>query len=264
MSDAVLMKLLERMLAIEKRLRRSEKMEFSTGSALSSLYAALNHYHSGGAITSGTISPSYLPTASTSQKGCAPQASAPSSGIRNVLAIDYGETGYKVAAMFDNTNPAALGAAAPGTSLIAARRDHVHPLPATVNNGYALQFGALVSSVPDSTTLYMGCMPSIAPTTLAGGRAVVIPKSATLKNIAIRWLESTPCSSESVQLYFRYDNTYDTTITTTFILSNTNARSLDNLSVAVSLAHFFEIKIVFPNMGTNGSGIFSGTAYFET
>jgi hypothetical protein len=31
--------------------------------------------------------------------------------------------------MFDTTNPAALGTAAPGTSLIAARRDHVHAAP---------------------------------------------------------------------------------------------------------------------------------------
>lgn len=64
--------------------------------------------------------------ASTSGSGKAPQATAPSSGIRNVVCIDNGETTYKNAALFDTTNPEPLGTASPGTSLIAARRDHVH------------------------------------------------------------------------------------------------------------------------------------------
>jgi hypothetical protein len=64
--------------------------------------------------------------ASTSAHGFVIKATAPSSGIRNVVAIDNSETVYKNTALFDTTNPAALGTAAPGTSLIAARRDHVH------------------------------------------------------------------------------------------------------------------------------------------
>jgi hypothetical protein len=65
--------------------------------------------------------------ASTSKHGLAIKATAPASGVRNVVAIDNGETAYKNTALVDSTNPAALGTAAPGTSLIAARRDHVHP-----------------------------------------------------------------------------------------------------------------------------------------
>lgn len=67
--------------------------------------------------------------ASTTKHGFALKAVAPASGIRNVIAIDNAETVYKNTALFDTTNPAALGTAAPGTSLIAARRDHVHATP---------------------------------------------------------------------------------------------------------------------------------------
>lgn len=66
--------------------------------------------------------------ASTSAHGLLLKATAPASGVRNVVAIDNGETAYKNTALFDSTNPAALGTAAPGSSLIAARRDHVHAL----------------------------------------------------------------------------------------------------------------------------------------
>lgn len=64
--------------------------------------------------------------ASTTKHGFILKATAPSSGIRNVVAIDNGETVYKNTALLDNTNPADPGTASPGTSLIAARRDHVH------------------------------------------------------------------------------------------------------------------------------------------
>lgn len=65
--------------------------------------------------------------ASTSNHGLILKATAPSSGIRNVVAIDNAETVYKNTALLDNTAPADLAASASsGTSLIAARRDHVH------------------------------------------------------------------------------------------------------------------------------------------
>ncbi|MFA5078837.1 MAG: hypothetical protein WC541_05060 [Dehalococcoidia bacterium] len=68
--------------------------------------------------------------ASTSAHGLLLKATAPASGLLNVVGIGNGETVYACKALFDNTNPAALGTAAPGTSLVAARRDHVHAAPA--------------------------------------------------------------------------------------------------------------------------------------
>jgi hypothetical protein len=68
--------------------------------------------------------------ASTTAHGLLVKAVAPAAGIQSIPAIRNGETAYVVREMFDNTNPAALGTASPGTSLIAARRDHVHEAPA--------------------------------------------------------------------------------------------------------------------------------------
>jgi len=74
--------------------------------------------------------------ASTTAHGFAPKATAPASGLRSVLAIDNGETVRSDKALFDATNPAALGTASPGSAMTAARRDHVHALPAgLVTNG---------------------------------------------------------------------------------------------------------------------------------
>ena len=67
--------------------------------------------------------------ASTTAHGFAPKATAPASGLRSVLAIDNGETVRSDKALFDATNPAALGTASPGSAMTAARRDHVHALP---------------------------------------------------------------------------------------------------------------------------------------
>ena len=47
-------------------------------------------------------------------------------GLLNVLGIINGELRPSWKVLFDTTNPAALGTVAPGTSTIAAHRDHVH------------------------------------------------------------------------------------------------------------------------------------------
>ncbi|MBP6582593.1 MAG: hypothetical protein KA204_03850, partial [Chromatiaceae bacterium] len=67
--------------------------------------------------------------ASTTKHGFSPKATAPASGLRSVMAIDNGETVRSDKALFDATDPAALGTASPGSAMTAARRDHVHPLP---------------------------------------------------------------------------------------------------------------------------------------
>lgn len=63
---------------------------------------------------------------STTKHGFAPKAVAPGAGLVNVLGIANGETVPSNKALFDTSNPAALGSAAPGTQVIASRRDHVH------------------------------------------------------------------------------------------------------------------------------------------
>lgn len=57
---------------------------------------------------------------------------APAAGLRSVLGIDNGETSFSSKALFDATAPStqALGdAAAVGSAMAAARRDHKHAFP---------------------------------------------------------------------------------------------------------------------------------------
>jgi hypothetical protein len=67
--------------------------------------------------------------ANTTNHGLLLKAVAPAAGLLSVPGIANGETAYALKALFDATNPAALGVAAPGTDIIAARRGHVHPMP---------------------------------------------------------------------------------------------------------------------------------------
>lgn len=64
--------------------------------------------------------------ADTITHGLLRKLTAPAAGLLNVLGIANTETTQGMKALFDTTNPAAIGTAAPGTQIIAARRDHVH------------------------------------------------------------------------------------------------------------------------------------------
>lgn len=67
--------------------------------------------------------------ASTSKHGLLLKATAPAANELNVVGIANGETAYANKALFDATNPEALGTVGPGTATVAARRDHVHTMP---------------------------------------------------------------------------------------------------------------------------------------
>lgn len=79
--------------------------------------------------------------ASTTAHGLLVKATAPSAGLRNVVGIDNSETAYTNKALFDATVPAAIGTAATGSAMTAARRDHVHPIP-TIGSEIVVEFAA--------------------------------------------------------------------------------------------------------------------------
>ena len=56
----------------------------------------------------------------------------PAANVRNVLGVDNGELRPSWKTALDAVNPANIGAAAPGTSLIFSHRDHVHNHPAAL------------------------------------------------------------------------------------------------------------------------------------
>lgn len=99
------------------------------GSAL--VAARRDHIHANPAIdTLAAATDITTLNTSTSAHGLAPKAVAPAAGLQNVLGIANGETALTNKPLFDTTNPASLGAVGPGTSLLAARRDHIHANPA--------------------------------------------------------------------------------------------------------------------------------------
>ena len=66
----------------------------------------------------------------TTNHGLLLTAVAPAATLLNVPGIANGETVYTLKPMFDATHPEDLGTAAEGAQVIAARRDHVHKMPA--------------------------------------------------------------------------------------------------------------------------------------
>ncbi len=76
---------------------------------------------------------------STTAHGLAPKAVAPATGLVNVLGIAYGETAITNKALFDATAPstqAFADAAAAGTAVASARRDHKHAMMANPVTGH--------------------------------------------------------------------------------------------------------------------------------
>ena len=104
--------------------------------------------------------------ATTSHHGLIVKPVAPAAGLTTIPAIENGETVWKNKAIFDTTNPEAPGAASPGTQLIAARRDHVHPAgagggdvtgPAGATDGHVALFdGATGKAIKDGGALAGG------------------------------------------------------------------------------------------------------------
>jgi len=107
----------------------------------SSAYAAAIHTQAETTITFTDLTTS---DASTAAHGFAPKAAAPASGLRNVLGIDNGETVRSDKALFSATVPSALGTAAAGSAMTAARADHVHAFPtAAVDARFPASIGSL-------------------------------------------------------------------------------------------------------------------------
>lgn len=115
-----------------------------------------------GTPSSGTLTNcTGYPAASTSVAGLAPIATAPTSTFINVVGIANGETAYTDKALFDATVPstqASADAAAAGTAVVAARRDHKHAMPVLLALGAtsstALKGDSIASSISDGDTTH--------------------------------------------------------------------------------------------------------------
>ena len=94
--------------------------------------------------------------ANTTNHGLLLQATAPGAELMNFVGLTNGETAYLNKPLFDTTNPANLGTVGPGTSLIAARRDHIHAAaPSVLGNG-ASQYQTIITGATPFTPVYSG------------------------------------------------------------------------------------------------------------
>lgn len=97
--------------------------------------------------------------ANTTNHGLALKATAPASGLINVLGIGNAETVYSMKPLFDATSPTtqAFGdAAAVGTATVSARRDHKHammanPVSGTINEIAYLATASTIGSLAVAT-----------------------------------------------------------------------------------------------------------------
>jgi len=107
----------------------------SVGPGTATVAARRDHIHANPAIdTLAAATDITTRDATTTAHGLVVRATAPGAGLVNVVGIGNGETAYTMKTMLDDTAPAAIGTAAAGTAVTAARRDHVHALTTLANN----------------------------------------------------------------------------------------------------------------------------------
>jgi hypothetical protein len=124
-------------------------------------------------VTDVTLSTSDVTTnnATTSKHGFVVKATAPASGLINVVGIANSETGYTNKPLFSATTPSSVGSAgAVGTATTASRIDHVHSglsyvAPSTSGNVLTSNGSAWTSAAPQTETTFT---PVIAGATTAG------------------------------------------------------------------------------------------------
>ena len=129
--------------------------------------------------------------------------------------------------------------------------------------GYAINVQALTSSPADAATYYIGMKP-IALTSTAGANKIYIRKAGTIKIAEIYTYAGTAGTAEQIDMYVRKNNTTDTLIQSLSVSTNERVFSNTNLSIAVAVGDYIEIKMVCPTWATNPlTFILGGYIYIE-
>lgn len=136
----------------------------------------------------------------------------------------------------------------------------------TANNrqGYTLKVASSLGNPADSTSYYYGDF-ALADINFADSMRVYIPRTGTVKAIYVNFANIGTGSNETSTIYFRYDNTTDTTISTGVKNDALVTRvSKTDLAIAVTAGHYFEIKWTTPAWATNPTNVLvSATVYIE-
>lgn len=201
----------------------------------------------GGALSEGSITLSDVTTgnASTSAHGWLVKATAPAANILNVVGIANGETVYTNKSIFDATNPAALGAVGPGTSLIASHRDHIHALPSYVQYLPAHGLNATIATgvTMKAPIFYYGLQSSSFNFTVS--------RAGTLKNFSM-WLNTAQPSGGSLVVTV-FKNNSASALTVTYVNADGATYKQDTThTVSVVSGDFITISLTNNNAAASG------------
>lgn len=162
-----------------------------------------NHSHQSTGAQAGTLAEAALAltdvttaNATTTAHGLVVKATAPAANVLNVVGIANGEVAYTNKSIFDGTNPADVGTAAPGTSLIAAHRDHVHAAPAAS----ATVSGIVELATTAETTTGTDATRAVTPDGLAGS----IHGEVVVEMVVFDF--TTDCATGDGKFYFHIDD----------------------------------------------------------
>ena len=105
----------------------------------------------------------------------------------------------------------------------------------------------------DARTYYLGCFPSIAPTTTADRTRCYIPKSGRITAVyGTFWNSGTLSSAQTATIAVRINNTTSTTVASTVTNNAVMTTFGDgNLSIDVSAGDYFEVTFTTPTWTTN-------------
>ena len=120
--------------------------------------------------------------------------------------------------------------------------------------GLVIQAGYSANLNPaDARTYYVGCFPSIAPSTTADRTRCYVPTSGRIKAVyGTFWNSGTLSSAQTSTIALRVNNTTSTTVSST-VANNTviTTFSASSLSIAVSAGDYFEVTWATPTWTTN-------------
>ena len=133
---------------------------------------------------------------------------------------------------------------------------------------YALNLLSLNVAAPtDGTTRYFGGM-AVAPAATSSTQQLYIPFAGVIKKVYLFGYVGTVGTNESIDLYFRLNDTSDYLIgagdaSVNELPVSTTALNSGN-GVTVAAGDYFEIKIVYPTWATNPANIrWSGVVFVE-
>lgn len=207
--------------------------------------------------------------ASTTKHGFLVKAIAPAANVLNVPGITNGETVYTNKSLFDGTNPAEIGTAAPGTSLVAAHRDHVHTLnltgDVTTSAGVATTIAnsavtlAKMADMATSSLIYRKTAGTGAPevntmATLATDIAAQLNITSGTYTPTLTNVTNIAASTAAVSYYTRIGNVATVTGTVSLDPTATGAAEIEmSLPVASNLPNSGSCAGVFSNNTTTGN-----------